>query len=53
MTLDFRVMKKFVKELLEVVDEIAEEIREENERNGDRYLYAEWERKRGRLSSRG
>jgi len=52
MTLDFRVTKKFVKELLEVLDEIAEEIREENKRNGDRYLYAEWERKREMVKQR-
>jgi len=43
MNLDFRVTKRFVKELLEVLDEVVEEIRKESKW---RYPYAEWERKR-------
>ncbi len=43
MNLDFRVTRKFVKELLDVLDEIVEEIRKEDK---EKYPYAEWERKR-------
>jgi transposase len=43
MNLNFRVTKKFVKELLEVLDEIVEEIRQEEK---EKYPYAEWEQKR-------
>jgi len=43
MNLDFRITRKFVKELLEVLDEIVEEIRKESK---EKYPYAEWERKR-------
>jgi len=43
MNLGFRVTRKFVKELLEVLDEVVEEIRQEEKA---RYPYAEWERKR-------
>jgi transposase len=43
MSLGFRVTRKFVKELLDVLDEIVEEIRKEEK---DKYPYAEWERKR-------
>jgi len=37
------VTKKFVKEMLEVLDEIVEEIRQEEKA---RYPYAEWEQRR-------
>ncbi len=43
MNLGFRVTRKFVKELLEVLNEIAEEIRQEKK---EKYPYTEWERKR-------
>jgi|Deesub1362B_J571_1020462.scaffolds.fasta_scaffold17513_2 transposase len=43
MNLDFKVTRKFVKELLDVLDQIIEEIREESK---EKYPYAEWERKR-------
>jgi signal recognition particle subunit SEC65 len=41
--MEMRITKKFVKELLEVLDEIAEEIRQEEK---GKYPYAEWEKKR-------
>jgi len=43
MNLDFKVTRKFVRELLEVLNEIVEEIRQEEK---EKYPYAEWERKR-------
>jgi len=43
MNLDFRVTRKFVKELLEVLDEIVDEIRKESK---EKYPYTEWEQKR-------
>ncbi len=49
MNLDFRVTRKFVKELLDVLDEVIEEIRQESK---DKYPYAEWERKRELIKKR-
>jgi transposase len=49
MNLGFRVTRKFVKELLEVLDEIVEEIRHEKK---EKYPYAEWERKREIIKDR-
>jgi transposase len=43
MNLNFRVTKKFVRDLLDVLDEMVEEIRQEEK---EKYPYAEWERKR-------
>ncbi|RJS71589.1 MAG: ISNCY family transposase [Candidatus Syntrophoarchaeum sp. WYZ-LMO15] len=43
MNLEFRVTKKFVNELLVVLDELVKEIRREEK---EKYPYAEWERKR-------
>lgn len=48
MNLDFRITRKFVKELLEVLDEVVEEIRKEEKA----YPYAKWERKRGVVKER-
>ncbi len=42
MNLGFRVTRRFVKDLLEVLDEVVEEIRKEEKA----YPYAEWEQKR-------
>ena len=43
MNLEFRVTKKFVNELLVVLDELVKERRREEK---EKYPYAEWERKR-------
>jgi CRISPR/Cas system CSM-associated protein Csm2 small subunit len=43
MTLGFRVTRRFVKDLLEVLDEMVEEIRKEDK---GKYPYKEWEQKR-------
>jgi transposase len=49
MNLELRVTKKFVKELLEVLDELVEEIRQEEKK---KYPYTEWDRKRERIKER-
>jgi len=49
MNLEFRVTKKFVNELLVVLDELVKEIRREEK---EKYPYAEWERKRELVKKR-
>ena len=49
MNLEFRVTKKFVNELLDVLDELVKEIRREEK---EKYPYAEWERKRELVKKR-
>ncbi|CAD7770527.1 hypothetical protein AIOGIFDO_00832 [Candidatus Methanoperedenaceae archaeon GB37] len=49
MNLEFRVTKKFVNELLDILDELVKETRREEK---EKYPYAEWEKKRELVKKR-
>ncbi|CAD7768056.1 hypothetical protein FHEFKHOI_02043 [Candidatus Methanoperedenaceae archaeon GB50] len=46
MNLEFRVTKKFVNELLDILDELVKETRREKKK---KYPYAEWKRRENSL----